>query len=845
MTIDTKTIELKWQKIWDEDKAFVAENNSSKPKYYVLEMFPYPSGKFHVGHLRNYAIGDVIARFMQCKGFNVLHPMGWDAFGLPAENAAIANKSHPGTWTYSNIEVMRKQLESVGLSYDWNRELASCDPDYYKHGQKFFLELLAKDKVYRKESAVNWDPVDQTVLANEQVINGRGWRSGALVEKKHLKQWFIRITDYAEELLSDIDTLNDWPENVKTMQRNWIGKSQGLDFEFDLKGMDEKIEVYTTRPDVIFGLSFVAVAYDHPILQKIELTPEVKTFIENCAHNSTAAEDIEKLAKDGIDTGIRALHPYDNNLEIPVVITNYVLMEYGTGAVYGCPGHDARDHELATKMGLPIYQVIKPNSSSEQPDVQKEAYLGDGVIVNSRHLDGLDIEQAKERVIKDFEEKSRGKRQTNYRLRDWGISRQRYWGCPIPIIHCDDCGIVPVPDADLPVELPKDVSFDGHGNPLANHPTWKNVSCPKCSKQAARETDTFDTFFESSWYFTRFCNNKAAEMIDSKACDYWMPVDQYIGGIEHAILHLLYSRFFTKAMADSGYLNVREPFSRLLTQGMVLHKTYRDKNGKWIHPSKVKFNADSNSLIHTETGEILSEGPMEKMSKSKLNVIDIDDMLENFGADAIRMFALSDSPVDKDLEWSNSGIEGCRKFINKLAATFSKLEEAKSANNDSNKDLICIIHGTIKAVTEDIQSFRLNKAIARVREMFNALTTELANKDADLATIRFGYGAAVQMLNPFIPHITEELWSKLGNKEPLYKTNWPEYDENLIQSDTYVIAVQVNGKLRANAEFAEGSSEEEIKQHVFTIPSVVKQIDGKEVRKFIHVPKKIVNIVVS
>lgn len=845
MSLDTKQIEEKWQKTWEQNEAFTAHNGSTKPKYYVLEMFPYPSGKFHVGHLRNYAIGDVIARFMQCKGYNVLHPMGWDAFGLPAENAAIANNSHPGTWTYNNIDIMRGQLQSVGISYDWNRELASCSPDYYQHEQKFFLDLLARDKVYRKESTVNWDPVDETVLANEQVIDGRGWRSGALVEKKRLKQWFIRITDYADELLSDIDTLKDWPENVKTMQRNWIGKSQGLNFEFDIAGMDDKIEVYTTRPDVIFGLSFVAVAYDHPILQKIDISEEVRKFIEKCTHNSTSAEDIEKLAKEGIDTGLKALHPYDSSVEIPVIITNYVLMEYGTGAVYGCPGHDARDHELATNMGLPIYQVIKP-TLGEEINVQAEAYLGNGTIINSKHLDGLDIEAAKEQVIKDFEDKSRGKRQTNYRLRDWGISRQRYWGCPIPIIHCDNCGTVPVPASDLPVELPKDVSFDGNGNPLDNHPSWKNTNCPKCNKPATRETDTFDTFFESSWYFTRFCNNKAEEIVDRKACDYWLPVDQYIGGIEHAILHLLYSRFFTKAMADEGYLNVREPFSRLLTQGMVLHKTYKDKEGNWVHPRNVEKNSDSNHLLHKETGDKIVEGPMEKMSKSKLNVIDIDDMLEDFGADAIRMFALSDSPVDKDLEWSNSGIEGCRKFINKLVNTLDKINDldGKEIVANNNKALVSQIHGTIKAVTEDIQSFRLNKAIARIREMFNGLTNEIAQKQPDISAIKFGYGVAVQMLNPFIPHITEELWSNIGNKESLYNTSWPEYDDNLIQSDTYTIAVQVNGKLRANAEFAENTDEDEIKQQVCNIPAVTKHIDGKDIRKFIHVPKKIVNIVV-
>lgn len=838
--MDIKAVDAKWQKVWDENNVFVAQDNTDKPKYYVLEMFPYPSGKFHVGHLRNYSIGDVVARFMKSQGYEVLHPMGWDAFGLPAENAAIANKSHPGTWTYSNIDIMRGQLKSVGIGYDWGRELASCDPDYYKHEQQFFIDLLKKGLAYQKESSVNWDPVDQTVLANEQVIDGRGWRSGALVEKRYLKQWFIKITDYAEELLSDLDTLENWPDNVKLMQRNWIGKSEGVDFSFRLKDSDERIRVYSTRPDTIFGASFVGIAYNHPILNSITHTPEIKAFVEKCSHNSTAAAELEKLEKEGIDTGLRVLHPYDENIELPVIITNFVLMDYGSGAVFGCPGHDARDFEVATKMGLKIRQVV--DNKDVEIDVEVEPYLEDGLLINSHHLNGLTVAEAKAQVITDFERMGIGERKINYRLRDWGVSRQRYWGCPIPIIYCDDCGIVPVPNEHLPVTLPQDVVFDGHGNPLDKHSSWKHVDCYKCGKPARRETDTFDTFFESSWYFARFCNTKAEQITDKKDCDYWMPVDQYIGGIEHAILHLLYSRFFTKAMADLGYLNVREPFKRLLTQGMVLHKTYKDKNGKWVFANKAVVA--NGKLVHADTGEELTEGPLEKMSKSKLNVIDIDDMLAQYGADAIRMFVLSDSPVDKDLEWSNTGIEGCRKFINRLVTAAEKLKTLPSGVHE-NKKLNSFIHATIKAVTEDIQAFRLNKAIARIRELFNAISDDLGNAACDIDNVKFGIETVIRLLNPFLPHITEELWHNIGNKEPLYAINWPVHDESKLVSDTITITIQVNGKVRANHQFAAGTSEEEITKIACSLPTVETQIAGKEVKKVIHVPNKIVNIVVG
>jgi len=835
-------IEKKWQQFWQEDKAFVASKDKTKPKYYVLEMFPYPSGKFHVGHLRNYSIGDVISRYFRATGYNVLHPMGWDAFGLPAENAAISNNSHPGQWTYANIDAMRDQLKTVGISYDWDRELASCSPDYYKHEQQFFIDLYNKGLAYQKESSVNWDPVDNTVLANEQVIDGRGWRSGALVEKKYLKQWFLKITDYAEELLNDIDSLEDWPDNVRTMQKNWIGKSEGARFYFDIVGMDERIEVYSTKPEVIFGATFVALAYNHPILAKIAKNKEIEAFIAKCAHTSTSESDVEKAEKECVFTGLEAIHPFDRSLKIPVVIANFVLMDYGTGAVYGCPAHDQRDFELVqNSKGLTMMQVV--DSKQHEIDLVKQAYIYvlDDVIINSDFLDGLTVAQGRAKIIDKFEELGIGQREINYRLRDWGVSRQRYWGCPIPIIYCQSCGIVPVPPKDLPVELPSDVSFDIPGNPLDRHPSWKHVDCPKCLSKAVRETDTFDTFFESSWYFTRFCNNNAESMADKDDCEYWLPVDQYIGGIEHAILHLLYARFFTKAMADVGYLSVREPFKRLLTQGMVLHATYKDKNGQWLYPEEV-IEKD-NKFYHAKTNEEVFKGKIEKMSKSKLNTIDLESMLSSHGADSIRLFVLSDSPAEKDLEWSAAGLDGCKKFITRLVALVEKLSELK-ATSVVNSKLQMQIHATIKNVSDDIMHYHLNKAIARIRELFNSVNDELGLANSDTKSIIEATKTMVQLLNPFIPHITEELWQKLGNTVPLYKTNWPKSDETKLKTDSFIMAIQVNGKLRATHEFSTSDSDEEVKNLAKSLPIVSKHIGEAVVKKIIIVPRKIVNIVI-
>ena len=842
MIINTLTIEQKWQKIWHDDKAFVAENSSKKPKYYVLEMFPYPSGKFHVGHLRNYAIGDVISRQLQSSGYNVLHPMGWDAFGLPAENAAIANNSHPGNWTYSNIDTMRDQLKSVGLSYDWNRELASCSPDYYKHEQQFFLDLLERGVAYQKESSVNWDPIDNTVLANEQVVNGKGWRSGAPVEKRYLKQWFLKITDYAEELLNDIDSLKDWPENVKTMQKNWIGRSKGARFHFGIKDSEEKIEVYSTTPEAIFGATFVAVAYNHPLISNLAKNDEINSFINKCAHQSTSESDLEKAEKECVYTGLYAIHPFDEDIKIPVVIANFVLMDYGTGAVYGCPAHDQRDFELVQNTeGLEMRQIA--HSDNHEIDLEKHAYIysADDVMMNSSFLDGMSVAKARTTTIAKFEKMKIGVGEVNYRLRDWGISRQRYWGCPIPIIYCESCGTVPVPSDQLPVELPKDIDFNEPGNPLDRHPTWKHTQCPTCPSEAIRETDTFDTFFESSWYFTRFCDNKAKEMANKEACNYWLPVDQYIGGIEHAILHLLYARFFTKAMADVGYINTREPFKRLLTQGMVLHATYKDKDGNWLYPEQVK--EENGKLIHAETGFEVIHGKIEKMSKSKLNIIDLETMLKTHGADAIRMFVLSDSPAEKDLEWSAAGLDGCKKFIQRLIALVDKLPEPNKAEKPNSK-LVMRTNLTIKEVSEDIAHYRLNKAIARIRELYNAVADELNATTPDGESINQATKTIVQLMNPFIPHITEELWKKMGNDTPLYKTAWPKADESKLQAESYTMAIQVKGKLRGTYEFDVSASDDEIKEVAVNIPAVAKHIDGSEIRKIIIVPKKIVNIVV-
>ena len=829
-------IEADWQEYWDKSDCFTTDDNSSKPKYYVLEMFPYPSGKAHMGHLRNYTLGDIIARFKKAQGFEVLHPMGWDSFGLPAENAAIAKNIHPAKWTVANIESMKKQFKPFGISYDWSREVTTCMPDYYKHEQAMFIDFMEAGLAYQKESVVNWDPIDNTVLANEQVENGRGWRSGALVERKKLKQWFLKITDFAEELLDDLKEIESgWPEKVITMQRNWIGKSYGAGVDFKLTNSKEKIKIFTTRPDTLFGAAFIAIASEHKLAKELSNdNQEIKDFIKECQQLGTSESAIETAEKKGFRTKLEVEHPFDKNIKLPVYIANFVLMEYGTGAVFGCPAHDERDHEFATKYSLPITQVV---SNEEVKDIVQEPYMGDGELINSQFLNGLTVEVAKDKAIQELESLSFGKRVTQYRLRDWGVSRQRYWGCPIPVIHCDSCGTLPVPKQDLPISLPDDVSFDKTGNPLEYHPTWKNVECHKCKAKATRETDTFDTFFESSWYFARYCSPKNDnDAFDKDLVNKWLPVDQYIGGIEHAVMHLLYARFFTKALSKCSYMDIKEPFKALLTQGMITHETYKDKEGNWLYPESLEKVAGK--LLHKDTGEEVVVGRIEKMSKSKNNTVDPGGIIEQYGADTARLFVLSDSPADRDIEWTDSGVEGAYKFISKLYKECFKLSDIEEGSEECQKTLV-FIHKTINFVTEDLKHNRFNKAIARVRELVNQ-----CQNDCKLnATKKAGYKVVVQLLNPMIPHVTEAIWKLLGSDLPLVDTEWPVADKKLLVDETITLAVQLNGKMRGTINIAPDACEETALKEAKELPNVIKMTEGKEIRKVIYVPKRIMNII--
>jgi len=841
-------IEQKWQKQWDNLSVFSAEINNNKPKYYVLEMLPYPSGKIHMGHVRNYSIGDVIARYKTQKGFNVLHPMGWDAFGLPAENAAIEKKTHPKKWTYENIENMKDELKKLGFSYDWSKEVATCDPSYYKHQQKIFLDFFKNGLAYRKESLVNWDPVDQTVLSNEQVENGRGWRSGALVEQKKLTQWFMKITDFADDLVNSLEKLDNWPDHVKLMQEKWIGKSRGSKIKFPIENSEEYVEVYTTVPETLFGASFCAIAFDHPISQGlVKKNPSIKTFIEESSLSGTSEEDVEKAEKLGFDTGIKLTNPVNPNQTIPLFIANFVLMDYGTGAIFGCPAHDARDFEFATKYKLPIKRVVeRPNKETDLP-LKVETT---DILIESEFLNGLTSKEAREKIIDYFEKENIGQATTQYRLRDWGVSRQRYWGCPIPMIYCPSCGVVPVPAKDLPVQLPEDVTIGGNGNPLDHHPTWKNVSCPKCGKEAKRETDTLDTFFDSSWYFLRYCNNETSDTIDREAVKYWLPVDQYIGGIEHAVLHLLYARFFVKALSKCGYPHIDEPFLDLLPQGMVTHMSYKDKNGKWVDPCDIENKGEK--IFQKQTGEEAFPYRIEKMSKSKKNVVPPLPILEKYGADTARLFTLSDSPPEKNIEWTDSGVEGCYKFLNKLyifTKDFIKnidinLSIDSKELSDSQKSLQQKIHSTIKTVSENIENKHLNKAIASIRELTNEVYRYKSNASSDKAIVKEALKASIQLLNPFVPHITEELWSILGETRIIANSQWPSYDEAMLQQNSKKIVIQVNGKLKLVSNFPQEATEEEIKAYAFNESKVKAAIDNKEIRKVIYIQNKLVNIVV-
>ena len=851
-----------WQKLWDELRCFEASADTSKPKYYVLEMFPYPSGRIHMGHVRNYAMGDVIARYMRARGYNVLHPMGWDAFGMPAENAAMEKGVHPKGWTYENISTMRRQLKSMGLSIDWNREIATCEPSYYRHEQEMFIDFLAAGLVERKVSQVNWDPVDRTVLANEQVIDGRGWRSGAPVEKRELAQWFLRITLYAEELLAALDGLTRWPEKVRLMQQNWIGKSEGLRFRFAIE--DEhgrslsELPVYTTRHDTIFGATFCALSSDHPLTRSLaERSPEVAAFRRECESLGTSEEAIERAPKKGVFLGLYARHPFRADVRLPVFAANFVLMAYGEGAIFGCPAHDQRDLEFARNYNLPVIPVVAPADADPRSfAIADEAYLdkdgGSAVLINSDFLNGLSVPDAKEAVARRFEERGLGERRTNYRLRDWGISRQRYWGCPIPIIHCPSCGAVPVPKTELPVVLPDDVTFDAPGNPLDRHPAWKHVKCPTCGGEAQRETDTFDTFVDSAWYFARFCAPHASTPTDPAAVRYWMPVDQYIGGVEHAILHLLYSRFFTRAMKRTGHLSHDEPFASLFTQGMVIHETFRTTGGEWVEPAEAALK--DGATVRARDGEPLTIGPAEKMSKSRKNVVDPETIIDRYGADTARWFMLSDTPPERDIEWTEGGVDGAWRFtqrvwrlVNDIAALSSPGDSSARADPSSH-GLRQAVHQALDLVGRDIEALRFNRAIARVYELVNSLSADLPRASGSRPltdALREGATILVQLFAPMMPHLAEECWKALGMRGLAVHAPWPVADPILLEHDTVTIAVQVNGKRRDEITIRKGLAPSEVESMVLELDNVRKVVAGRPVKKVIVVPDRIANVVVA
>ena len=852
---NVKQNEQKWQSAWDTNNCFDVSEDSDLPKYYVLEMFPYPSGRIHMGHVRNYTLGDVVARYKKASGFNVLHPMGWDAFGLPAENAAIANNTHPAKWTRENIATMRAQLKTMGLAYDWSREITTCEPEYYQHEQKMFLDFLEHDLVYRKESWVNWDPVENTVLANEQVIDGRGWRSGELVEKRKLSQWFLKITEFADDLLDELGNLERWPDRVRLMQENWIGKSEGAHISFAMAGREDKLEVYTTRPDTLFGASFCAIAANHPLaLELAESSPELKAFIEECNRMGTSEVAIETAEKLGFDTGLKAVQPLEGESDLPIYVANFVLMDYGTGAIFGCPGHDQRDLDFARKYDLPVVPVVAPKDvDASSFEIGTEAYTDEGVLINSGFLDGMEINAAKSAMIEFLEGKHCGTGATNYRLRDWGVSRQRYWGCPIPIIHCETCGIIPVPASELPVILPEDVDLSVAGNPLDRHATWKHVDCPTCAKPATRETDTFDTFFESSWYYARFASPHHTESgFDKAAADYWLPVDQYIGGVEHAVLHLLYSRFFTRALKQCGYLEVKEPFAGLMTQGMVCHQTFKDAHGKWLLPTDVEKRGGD--LVHVETGEPVTAGRTVKMSKSMRNVVDPENIIGTYGADTARLFMLSDSPPDRDLDWTDSGIEGAWRYINKLwrgvftpPHAIASLGSTMPELGDTAEEMHRLCHKTIAGVSHDLDRFHFNKAVARIREMTNAL--EALDGDGgdngDHAWVRrFGWETLCKLSGPMIPHLAEELWHGLGHDTLLVNQPWPVAESAFLVEDTVEVAIQVNGKLRGTVNLPKDCDQAVAEEAAFEIEGLKNAIAGKQVRKVIFVVNRIINVVV-
>jgi leucyl-tRNA synthetase len=840
-------------------------------------MFPYPSGRIHMGHVRNYTMGDVLARHMRAKGHNVLHPMGWDAFGLPAENAAMERKIPPRAWTYENIAAMKKQLQTMGLSLDWSREFATCDPSYYKHQQKMFLDFMKAGLAEREKRKVNWDPVDMTVLANEQVIDGRGWRSGAVVEQREMNQWVFKITRYSQELLDALDTLDRWPDKVRLMQRNWIGRSEGLLIRFALdpatapQNLDGKAEtelkVFTTRHDTLFGAKFMGIAPDHPLaVAAAAKNPALAAFIAEAKRHGTAQAIIDTQEKQGFDTGIKAVHPFDPDWTLPVYVTNFVLMEYGTGAIFGCPAHDQRDLDFVNKYGLGVTPVVCPPDVDPKSFVITDvAYDGEGRMINSRFLDGMTIEQAKEEVARLLETASLGnapvaERQVNFRLRDWGISRQRYWGCPIPVIHCPKCDVVPVPDSDLPVVLPEDATFDKPGNALDHHPTWKHAACPTCGGPATRETDTMDTFVDSSWYFARFTDPWNEKAPTTRAVvDRYLPVDQYIGGVEHAILHLLYSRFFTRAMKATGHIGIEEPFAGMFTQGMVVHETYQRPDGSYATPAEVKIEmGPSGRRAHLiATGEEVNIGSIEKMSKSKRNTVDPDDIIGEYGADVARWFMLSDSPPDRDVIWTEEGVQGSWRFVQKLwrlVGEAIELERAAVSSSGATDGLVLALrknaHSALNKVSEDIARLRFNRCVAHVYELSNALQASLTAArqsggigPAYAAAVREAVEIMVLLFSPMMPHLAEECWATLGHETLVAESPWPEVEQSLLVEDTITLPVQVNGRKRADVTVARDAVNAEIERAVLELEAVVRALEGKPPKKVIVVPQRIVNVV--
>ena len=870
--------EQKWQKTWADEAIFATRNDDPRPKYYVLEMFPYPSGRIHMGHVRNYAMGDVVARYKRARGFNVLHPMGWDAFGMPAENAAMQNATHPAKWTYANIDTMRAQLKSMGLSLDWSREVATCDPSYYRHQQKLFLDFLAAGLVARKKSKVNWDPVDHTVLANEQVVDGRGWRSGAIVEQRELTQWFFRISDYSEELLAGLDGLDRWPDKVRLMQRNWIGRSEGMLVRFAIdpasrgalagEPASNALEIYTTRPDTLFGAKFMAVAPDHPLAAAAARhDPKLAAFIEECRRIGTSVAAIETAEKKGYDTGLRAVHPFDPAWTLPIYVANFILMDYGAGAIFGCPAHDQRDLDFVNVYGLGTTPVVcPPDIDPATFTVDTVAYDGDGVMINSRFLDGMTIAAAKQEVARRLEAQTlgnqpQGRRQVNFKLRDWGISRQRYWGCPIPVIHCEACGVVPVPAQDLPVRLPDDVTFDAPGNPLDRHPTWKHVACPQCGAPARRETDTMDTFVDSSWYFARFTDPWNADAPTSPSvANHWLPVDQYIGGVEHAILHLLYSRFFTRAMRKCGHLDLDEPFAGLFTQGMVVHETYRDAEGRWVAPTEVRIEADAGGrrAFALKSDAPIEIGPIEKMSKSKRNTVDPDEIMASYGADTARWFMLSDSPPERDVIWTEAGVQGAYKQTQRLWRLTCEIERLVGAERQTRPATFSAAavairqaaHGALAKIEDEVERLRFNVCIAAIYELANTLSSAIgAIEGPDIPDdLRFAFAEAgdilVHCFAPMMPHLAEECWEVLGHRELVSRSPWPAAERDLLVATHMTLPVQVNGRKRGDLTIERDADQKSIEAAALALDAVRRALDNKPPKKVIIVPQRIVNVVV-